>query len=320
MTDSPALHYDPSSKTCPVCAAFEHTDIDSQDYGEWLAVNCPRCHRFRISLTAIAHLNSRYSDSKPRLSAWIRDRDETDRPPPSISAKDLPTICDALPTLRVVDKQRILLEVIERKTVNPGSRVGLFYDHDYPLAWAADRDELEYLLDSLQARGHLALIGRQSDRIVETCQVTPSGWEYLDRLDRRAVDTDQVFIAMWFDQSMHAAWTDAIRPTIQNLGYRPYRVDNDPSNAQRVDAKIQLEIGRSASSSPMSPANARASILKPATPSACKSQSSGAYEPLTSNTSISTRASFPISCGTTSPISPNSLNPLLSPDSSAQPT
>ncbi|MDE0178608.1 MAG: hypothetical protein OXP36_08410 [Gammaproteobacteria bacterium] len=178
------------------------------------------------------------------MSAWIRDKDEADRPPPSISVKDLPTICDALPTLRVVDKQRILLEAIERRTQNPASRVNLICDQDYPLAWATDHDELEYLLDSLQARGHLALVNRQGDRVVES-QVTPSGWEYLDGLDRRTVDTNHVFVAMWFDPSMHTAWTDAIRPTIQNVGYRPYRVDDDPSNAERIDAKIQLEIARS---------------------------------------------------------------------------
>ena len=244
MTDSPALRY-ASSNMCPVCGEFERTEIASEDYGEWLAVNCPRCHRFRISSTAISHLNSQHKDNKPLLCAWIRDRDETGRGPPSISARDLPTICDALPTFRVVDKQRILLEIIERKTANPASTVVLIYDHDYPLAWAAGRDELEYLLESLQARGHLALVNRQGDRIVETCQVTPSGWEYLDGLDRRTVETDQVFVAMWFDPSMNNAWTNAIRPTIEKLGYRPYRVDEDPSNAERIDARIQLEIARS---------------------------------------------------------------------------
>ena len=230
---------------CPICGDFERVEILRQDYGEWLNVGCARCGKFKISETATRQLQENHRTHQARLSAWTREMTEDGMEPPEISREHLPSIVGRLPDRSVVDKQRIILQAIERRTTNLSTKVSLIPSTDYPLAWASDPDELSYLLDALQARSLITITNRTSDRIVEQCQITPAGWAHLDSLQTARADTDQAFVAMSFDPKLDAVWTEAIRPTLTRLGYRPYRVDNDPSNLERIDAKIQAEIQRS---------------------------------------------------------------------------
>jgi nucleoside 2-deoxyribosyltransferase len=49
---------------------------------------------------------------------------------------------------------------------------------------------------------------------------------------------------MWFNESVHDAWRQAIRPAIEAAGYEPIRVD-EVEHANRIDDEIISQIRRS---------------------------------------------------------------------------
>ena len=72
-------------------------------------------------------------------------------------------------------------------------------------------------------------------------------WIYLfhaEELSAFAVNTSQVFVAMWFDKSLTTLWSNAIEPAISAAGYRPLRIDAKEHNHKICD-EIIAEIKRS---------------------------------------------------------------------------
>jgi len=217
---------------CPVCK-YETPQIVPTD-NDGFEVDCQRCGPFRIGRRAVFGLPRETSN----LSAWIRQQHEFSRDPPQISQHSLDAILRLLPEYTVADKQRLLLNAIGRRST-PGEKVDLAYDTDYPLAWAQTGNELRFLLDALRDRGLVRRSGQTGGAIRWT--LAPDGWDYLD--EQRFTDpaTKQVFVAMWFDDSMNEAWQRGIKPALEHVGYRPVRVDTEP-HLQRIDAKIEADI------------------------------------------------------------------------------
>ena len=56
--------------------------------------------------------------------------------------------------------------------------------------------------------------------------------------------SDQVFVAMWFDDSMEEAYERGIYPAIKRTGYNPFRIDKKP-DVDKIDDEIIGEIRRS---------------------------------------------------------------------------
>ncbi|MBI3041478.1 MAG: nucleoside 2-deoxyribosyltransferase [Betaproteobacteria bacterium] len=116
--------------------------------------------------------------------------------------------------------------------------------YDFPLAWASNETELEFYLQTLEERGLIRNPEAETRTLAEldaVLQITSGGWEFLDEQSRASPLSDQVFVAMSFSESLKPAWLDAIRPAIDEAGYRPYRVDSEP-HIDRIDAKIVAEI------------------------------------------------------------------------------
>ena len=74
-------------------------------------------------------------------------------------------------------------------------------------------------------------------------RVTVSGHA---RVGAQAARTDysQVFVAMWFDDSVVKAYDEGIAPAIEECGYEPKRIDRDPT-VDKIDDAIISEIRRS---------------------------------------------------------------------------
>lgn len=229
---------------CPIC------DLVAEDYvtehsGEQYRIKCPCCGEFRISRTAaILAQNQRVG---ARLSAWIRDRSEQGVEIPKINSNSLEEIKKTFPTYRASDKQLLLMRAIERRTEHPGGQVVLTPDFDYPLAWAARSEELDYYLGSLEKRGLInqfpASDGVQG-HIRSAVILTPEGWDFLDEHAKTSAISDQVFVAMSFASEFKPAWENAIEPALSRAGFKGYRVDIAP-HIEKIDAKIMTEIKNS---------------------------------------------------------------------------
>jgi len=74
--------------------------------------------------------------------------------------------------------------------------------------------------------------------------ISPRGYEYLENLRRKVIDSAQGFCAMWFNPGMTVLWDDAISPAIVNSGYKPQRIDR-VHHANRIDDEILAQIRRS---------------------------------------------------------------------------
>lgn len=206
-------------------------------------VRCQRCGNFTLTEDALS-LQDLKDEDKYKLSAWTREKTESGQPVPCISADNLRAIISSFPDYGVADKQRLLLQFLAEISTYPGKFVTLDYLTLWPRIWASGRKEIKYLADALDERG-LIEIKPNPEGPIDTCQITPKGWDFLDNVKREISESGQAFVAMWFDRTMDEVWTNGIKPAIGATGYKAYRVDNDKSNIGRIDAKIEAEIKRS---------------------------------------------------------------------------
>jgi hypothetical protein len=74
--------------------------------------------------------------------------------------------------------------------------------------------------------------------------ITSAGWDYLDKYTLDLEEKTQVFVAMSFSTQMGPLWKNAIKLAINQAGYTPYRIGEEP-HADRIDVKIMAEIKNS---------------------------------------------------------------------------
>ena len=232
-----------ANQCCRLCGLQDDVNVESKDHGERWMVRCPTCGDYTITQTVVRqkldHAN-RY-----KLSAWTRDKKEPGQPAPEITTDNFDAIISSLPNYSVADKQRLLIQVLAERTSHPGESVYLNYRSLWPRIWAAGSEEVHYVGEALEGRGLIKFTQKSGDYTIDNCQITPAGWDYIDNVTREKSTSSQAFVAMWFDQAMDAAWNHGIKPAVERAGYKPYRVDDDPSNLGRIDAKIETEIKRS---------------------------------------------------------------------------
>ena len=125
-----------------------------------------------------------------------------------------------------------LLEHIAQHTPLLGSTVNIAERVEVALAWAEalDAEEVAYLTRYLTARGYLEP-GSQCG----ACSVSVGGYTALTER-RAATDGEQAFVAMWFDDTLAAAYAAGIRPAIEAAGYRALRVGR--FRAHREDRRL----------------------------------------------------------------------------------
>ena len=225
---------------CPLCGLGDQ-NVEESDHGERLNVRCRRCGRFEISRGAAGWATK--NDCASQLSAWIRNRNELRNVRPEITHTNVEDIVREVPKYSVSDKQRVILSLLERKTALPGDEVEFTFDMDFPLAWASSANEFAFLLSALADR-HLIDGPERFNNPSCPCVISPTGWDALDEMRRTSQDSRQAFVAMAFPKELVQVWRNGIRPALERVGYRAYRVDDD-HHIDRIDAKIMMEIKNS---------------------------------------------------------------------------
>jgi hypothetical protein len=187
--------------TCPICKLVVVGDLVKKrlDRFDW---NCPRCGPYQITGSAEAIVKSR--PPVTRLSAWIRDRKESDAKPPVIDSYKLEEIDNLLPKYRASEKQLLLLRALERRSEYPGKIIKIKTETDYPLGWADNVTEFSFLVNGLIGRkllSHDQLTG-QIDSSNLLLQITPYGWEFLEQHEKPSIFSNQAFVAMSFSAEL----------------------------------------------------------------------------------------------------------------------
>ncbi len=174
-----------------MCNLTKFTKNDS--FYELVDIECPICGKCTIK--GIVNKKLQSSQANRKLSAWIREQNESQKIPQLLS-DDIESILLSIPDYNPSEKQLKLLKNIERKSNYPGDLVEINRDNDFPLAWASNDNELLYYLHALRNRGFIEL------DLHDSAIITADGWDYLDQYGSDMEEKMQVFIAMSFSGDM----------------------------------------------------------------------------------------------------------------------
>jgi hypothetical protein len=223
--------------TCPICE--QPADIRPYDDRDGYRVHCVTCGRYAISDTAFHFLprNLEYQGKKHILSGILRDHSEHGNPF-TILTTNIP---DLLSSASIPDGpfeaiDRLLL-YIHRHARTAASYVEI-KPTDYSLVYAKDSDEFGFYLTRAAGLGYIENPGGNQYRL------TLEGWKRLDELRKRAIKSNQAFVAMWFSEEMKSVWSDGFFPALDITGYHPIRMDLLEHN-DKIDDRIVAEIRRS---------------------------------------------------------------------------
>lgn len=232
-------------KKCPVCGApdFQEEPWVTRKGKSHKLGKCDICGEFVFADGLKLHNwihDSRVDSSEiPLLQAWIREHKETKSKPPLLIHTEIDRILLSLPGPSIAEKKERLLQAIGRRSPRLGGPVKLEPKHDYPLAWVADDYEMDYLLKALVDEGQLETTTYDHYFIVST-----EGWSAIGHIDNNFLESEQAFVAMWFDHDFQTSTYPSIKRAIQRCGFRPYMVGED-KNEEKIDHRIMANIKKS---------------------------------------------------------------------------
>lgn len=219
---------------CPICEATLFAARLTNSRRPLVELDCPRCSRFTINpmyIDEIAKYLKQFSYHRHLISGYLRNHPLGT---PVTSQEDL---------YRITDEARLLapstpLEAMDRLLLYFGSvtlyagDVLKFDPRDsYPVVYCRNNEECYYLLRALFKRGFLH--GEEHEFFV-----TPEGWERIEELKKLQPDSNQAFVAMWFDKEVEDAWDKGMQPALEECGYKPLRIDMQEHNEKICDRII----------------------------------------------------------------------------------
>ncbi len=240
--------------TCCLCSNDRAQVDDSDDHAPFkLLVRCDRCgtyYAFEGQETTLERLDNRHLLSglaceKNEMAKARRNRQYTQKDSlltVDASDEELRTLFAQVPNnFDIAAKVRKLLQAVARASRQPGDIVDIESEKDYPLAYARDTKEMSYLFNYAVDMGWLTSELEAMHDADMRCRLTPLGWEEIQTPVR--VDSTTVFVAMWFDDSLTPAYTDAIKQAIEDdCRYRAIRVDLEDTNNDDIVDEILAQI------------------------------------------------------------------------------
>ncbi|MBI5644385.1 MAG: hypothetical protein HY954_13040 [Deltaproteobacteria bacterium] len=215
---------------CPICK--NDADVDSS---EVFSVVCPRCGSYQLTRTAEAGLRELESREGANISGWLRENERSE-----ITSENIKKL-RSLKTPSFHERADKLLLAFEKKTAFAGEKITINGDKSWlSSAWCIDQ-ELNEIINYLASTGRVALSNAQD---FSECKIAPKGWEHLEQLKSINQDSQQGFVAMWFDPDLKDIYDTVIVPAICEAGYKPHRVDKKEHNNQ-IDNEIIAEIKKS---------------------------------------------------------------------------
>ena len=225
-----------------------------KDYRGAACIDSPRAGgRYIIEGWIIVSMKMRVQKldeaTKARLTSWLISQRLLGEETPLITSE---TIEDAKQRrdLPVYERMDRFLRYLSRISPFVGARFVIEETDEllYAQAWSESKmlvttmpnsqSEIEFFLDSLAAKGWINLHGSGH------YDLTVEGYAHLEELERRATDSSQAFVAMWFDDAMENAWRNGIKTGIEEAGYKALRIDRK-EHANKIDDEIIAEIRRS---------------------------------------------------------------------------
>jgi hypothetical protein len=133
---------------------------------------------------------------------------------------------------------------LERKTQFAGDFIKL--DGSWiSMGWCISNDELMEVLGFLESSSRvLKQTANRGNTSYFIYKIIPAGWLHLESIKKTNSDSQQGFVAMWFDDKMQSIYDKWISQGILEAGYKPHRVDQREYN-DKIDDEIIAQIRRS---------------------------------------------------------------------------
>ncbi len=99
-----------------------------------------------------------------------------------------------------------------------------------------------YIID-IYRRGYIYHSGSTLEESIDI-YLALDGHQYIENLGHQLSDSDQIFVAMWFNDTTRQLYEAAIKPAIEQAGYKVMRID-DKSHNEKICDEIIAEIRKS---------------------------------------------------------------------------
>ena len=221
-------------------------------------VDSPRAGgRYFVSNSALAILKSWDTPKNILLTSWLVEQRRLGVSCPEISSTTLEEVtkmrrpsvhgrADSL--LRYLGARSVLLGRViailqpqwDNDNATPPNAESVKTLHEL-LAWTASRErsEVDALAEYCSEKSWI-----KHDVEGSAFMLKPPGYARLAELDGINSGSKQAFVAMWFHESMNAAYEKGIAPAIREAGYEPLRIDQK-DHINKIDDEIIAEIRRS---------------------------------------------------------------------------
>jgi len=231
---------------CPIwgteCEDFTKPGWDGRD------VRSPRAGGdYMITGNACTRVGNLGDLEKAKLSRWIYEQNQWRDTPPTIDSE----IVRGIPLRRtptVMERIDCLLQFVELETKGA---IGMPVPHSNKMCAAtvvSNSREMDYLIRQAEDMGLVTTGGAVSAierrAYAGITEIKVKGYQRLEDLKGGQVDSDQAFVAMWFDVSMEDVWENGFQPAIADTGYHPMRIDKK-EYIDKIDDEIIAEICRS---------------------------------------------------------------------------
>ena len=166
--------------------------------------------------------------------------------PPSLNRNDVWKISnlDFIPPLPLHQRAERLLRYTISKTTRPATCASVPLEGDEIFAWTESRNHSEviFMLQYLEEKNFIKWDYTHQVRN-HNVWVTVDGYAEIEELATNP-DSSQAFVAMWFDDSMDAAYDKGIYEGIMDAGFTPMRIDRK-QDVIKIDDEIIAQIRRS---------------------------------------------------------------------------
>lgn len=216
--------------------------------GDGQNVDSPRAGgKYFVDGRAALIVNDLNDREKARLTTWLikQRRLGVERPKIWSYENDIESITQG-PDLTNHERAIELLRYIQSKTPYIGKEF-MFRVREFPLDMLAytestNPEEMLQLLKYLIGQGWIEL--KRESLGSKAVTLTVEGSDHIAGMEIVNKTSSQAFVAMWFDESLDVAWTEAIKPAIDDAGYTALRID-EQEHLGKIDDQIIEEIRKS---------------------------------------------------------------------------
>ena len=242
---------------CPLWNTDAELRTDPRFHSLYVVVYSPRAGgEYVLLINTARNLQGPFELSqkhKAQLTTWLVDRRREGTEIPEITSELVKRArSDELRSLLPSQKADLLLRRLAQEVPSVGESIEWpeFAAEEEVAAYCAaeSRHEVRMLLQYLRELCYAAQPPNTDS--LRLLMVTAQGYQRIAELEMGGIDSNQIFVAMWFHDTINRLYDDAIKFAIEDAGYTPYRVDK-PSHEDKntyemkVCDRIEVEIRRS---------------------------------------------------------------------------